>query len=128
MGSLSGGVRVQGLTQLVRDLQLLGVDVDDLKDTMSAIADKGARYAATFAPVRTGHLRDTIRGNRAKAKAVVTAGRARVPYAGPINYGWPARNIAASGFMQKADAKIQPEALAMLDQGIDAAITRRGLH
>lgn len=125
--AISGGVRVEGLNRLTRDLQALGLDIDDLKDAFADIADEGARLAAGFAPVRTGRLRSTIRGNRAKNKAVVAAGRGRTRYAGPINYGWPKRNIAPALFMQKADEAMQPKALARLDESITDAIHRRGL-
>lgn len=124
----SGGVRVTGLTAVVRALLELGLEVDDLKAAFSAIAAEGARRAAGFAPRRTGRLAADIRGNRAKSKAVVTAGRASVPYAGPINYGWPARNIAPAGFMQKADEAMQPFALKQLEDEINRQITRRGLR
>jgi len=122
------GVRVQGLNALTRDLQKLGAEVDDLKDVFGEIAKEGAELASSFAPVRTGRLRDTLRGNRAKNKAVITAGRARVPYAGAINYGWPARNITGALFMQKADAELSPRAVDMLDAGIDRIIERLGLN
>jgi len=122
------GVRVQGLNALTRDLQKLGAEVDDLKDVFGEIAREGAELASSFAPVRTGRLRDTLRGNRAKNKAVITAGRARVPYAGAINYGWPTRNITGAMFMQKADAELSPRAVDMLDAGIDRIIERLGLN
>lgn len=122
-----GSLRVTGIKELVRDLQALGVSVDDLKAAFSAIAAKGARYASAFAPHRTGRLAASIRGNKAKSKAVVIAGGARVPYAGAINYGWAARNIEASHFMQRADAVVAPEAVKQLEQEIAAQIARRGL-
>lgn len=125
--AVNGGVRIQGLNRMVRDLQALGLDVEDLKDAFAPIAAEGARLAAGFAPNRTGRLAASIRGNRAKAKAVVTAGRARVPYAGPINYGWRKRGIAPAMFMQKADEAMRPRALAELEQAINRKIRERGL-
>lgn len=58
----------------------------------------------------------------------MAAGKARVPYAGAINYGWPSRGIEASAFMQKADAEMRPIALEELERQINAAIRRRGLQ
>jgi hypothetical protein len=121
------GVRVEGLNALTRDLQKLGAEVDDLKDVFSSIAREGAELASSFAPKVSGRLAGTLRGNRAKSKAVVTAGRAAVPYAGAINYGWPVRNITGAMFMQKADAELSPRAVDMLDAGIDKIIHRLGL-
>lgn len=105
----------------------MGVEVDDLKAAFSKIADEGAQRAAAAAPVLSGALSGDIRGNRAKSKAVVTAGRSSLPYAGAINYGWPSRNIAAAGFMQAADQQMQPRALQMLEDEINQQIRRKGL-
>ena len=120
-------VRVDGLSAVTRALVGMGVEVEDLKDAFSSIASVGARIAAGFAPKLTGRLAGDVRGNRARNKAVIAAGRVSVPYAGPINYGWPARNIEAAGFMQRADQELQPYALRRLQQNIDAAVRRRGL-
>jgi len=123
----TGGVRVEGLSKLVRDLEAVGVGVDDLKDAFADIAAKGARLAASFAPQRTGALADSVRGNRAKSKAVVAAGSARVPYAGAINYGWPARNIKPVGFMQKADLAMRETAVTDLERAVERLIAAKGL-
>lgn len=124
---MASGVRVEGLNKLIRDLVALGVEVDDLKDAFSAISREASDAASSFAPKRTGRLAGTIRGNRAKNKAVVSAGRASVRYAGAINYGWPKRNIPASSFMQKADEAMRERTLVLIEQGLDEAIRRRGL-
>ena len=112
---------------MVRDLQKVGVDVADLKETFGDIAKEGANLAARYAPVQSGKLRKSIRGNKAKNVARVLAGRARVPYAGPINYGWKVRGIPPARFMQKADEALKPDALRMLEAGLDRAIRKAGL-
>ncbi len=140
---MASGVRVEGLTKLTRDLQALGVEVDDLKDAFADIADEGARLASGFAPKRSGHLAASVRGNRAKNKAVVRAGTKTVPYAGAVNYGWPAgkrawdnsrresggypRGIRASLFMQRADEAMKPKALDTLNKSITDIIRRKDL-
>jgi hypothetical protein len=121
------GFKVQGLREKVRDLQAAGAEVEDLKNAFGKIAARGADLGRGFIRSRTGRLAASVRGNRAKAKAVVTAGRASVPYAGPINYGWPKRNIEPRQFMQKADQQLRPYAEQQLDDEIQAAIRRRGL-
>ncbi len=137
------GFRVTGVTKLVRELEALGLEVDDLKDAFSEIADEGAKVAAAFAPRRSGDLADSIRGNRAKSKAVVTAGGKRTaPYAGAINYGWgtSAANYkhgryssgikgshAGAFFMQQADEVMRPRAISELEHAINRKIRERGL-
>jgi hypothetical protein len=122
-----GGVRVDGLREVVRGLEKLGLEVDDLKGAFAPIAEQGARIAAGFVRSKSGRLAGTLRGNRAKNKAVITAGRASVPYAGAQNYGWKRRNIDAQGFMQKADEMLQPRSLHLLENAINDAIRRSGL-
>ena len=125
----SEGLYVTGLTGVVKALIEMGLEVDDLKAAFSSIADEAASKAAQFAPRGpTGRLAGDIRGNRAKSKAVVTAGRRSVPYAGPINYGWARRNIEPSGFMQKTDEVMQPVAIRRLEEEINHQIARRGLR
>lgn len=127
MAGLSGGVRIENLRRVIKDLQTLGVEVDDLKEAFGSIASEAAEKAAQFAPKRTGRLAASVRGNKAKSKAVVTAGRARVPYAGAINYGWRKRGISPSEFMQRADAAMQDRAVQLLEDSINRAMSRRGL-
>lgn len=121
-------VRVENLTSTIRQLEALGVDVEDLKDAMAKIADYAAGIIKAHTPVGpTGRLQGDVRGNRAKSKAVVTAGRTSVPYAGPINYGWPAHNIGAAYFMQSADAEASAFGPRFLQVEISRLISRRGL-
>lgn len=120
-------MRVEGLREVVRGLEKLGVEVDDLKDAFASIADEGARLAAGFVHSRSGRLEGSLRGNRAKARAVITAGGARARYAGPQNYGWARRNIRAQGFMQKADAVLQTRSGVLIEGALNQAIRRSGL-
>lgn len=122
-----GSVQIDGLNKTIKGLQKAGVEVEDLKAAFADIASQVARLASSFAPKRSGNLRATIRGNKAKNKAVVTAGKARVPYAGPINYGWPRRGIAPALFMQRADAALAPQALRLLESGLDDALRKADL-
>ena len=128
MAGVYGGIRVDGLASVTRALLSMGLEVEDLKGAFAPIAAEGAQLAARYAPRLTGTLAGDIRGNRARSSAHVAAGRARVPYAGPINYGWAKHHITASGFMQRADREWQPFALRRLEQEINTQIRRRGLR
>lgn len=120
-------VRVDGLRQLVKELEGLGVDVADLKDAFGAIANRGAEVARGFTPKRTGRLAGTSRGNRSKNKAVVTVGKASAPYAKVINYGWPAHNIRPSDFARKTDEVMEPVAVTEITNSLQQIIRKRGL-
>ncbi|MDF1705066.1 MAG: hypothetical protein P1U38_09855 [Aeromicrobium sp.] len=123
-----GGVRVEGLSQAVRALKGLGLEVEDLKNAFATIAAEATELIASKTPRRSGRLAASVRGNRAQGKAVVRSGRASVPYAGPINYGWRKRNIEPSLFMQRGDVEYQPKAVQRLETELEAAITRKGLR
>jgi len=122
-------IKVTGISELNRDLRRLGIDIEDLKDAMSKLAAMGAKAATSLAPSRSGALAGSIRGNRAKSKAVVTAGRGRTSqYAGVINYGSPRRGIAPRPFMQQADRQISPRIIPTLTADIDRLIREKGLR
>lgn len=123
-----GGVRVEGLSKAVRALQGLGLEVDDLKNAFATIATEATEAIASKVPRRTGRLAGSVRGNRAKSKAVVRAGKKAVPWAGPINYGWRARGIEPSLFMQRGETEYTPKAVSRLEQELETAIRRKGLR
>lgn len=121
-------VHVEGLRETVRALERAGVEVNDLKDVFGGVAAEAADVARGFTPRRTGALQGSIRGNRAKNKAVVTFGKARVPYAGPIIYGWRKRNITGSRTLERTDAVMDGRAPQMLERGIARIIERYGFQ
>lgn len=98
-----------GVRQLRATLARAGADLSDLKAANAAAASTVAAAATARAPRRSGALASTVRGNRAVGKAVVMAGRASVAYAGPIHWGWPARDITAQPFV--SDAAVATEAV-----------------
>lgn len=121
-------VAVTGLKETVKNLERLGVEVDDLKDVFSALAREAAEINQNAAPRRSGKLQASVRGNRAKNKAVVSAGGARVPYARLINYGNPKRNIRPRYFMQEADRILGPRLDERLEQGLSEVIRKAGFE
>lgn len=120
----ASGTYVDGLRETVAALERVGVDAADLKTVFTAIGDMVREDAARLAPRQTGRLAASLKPTRTKNKAAVRAGSARVPYAGAINYGWPARGIPASRFLQRAiDADTQ-RAIDMMEAGLDEIITK----
>jgi hypothetical protein len=95
-------VTIKGVNEVIRSLKQYEGAVDDLKDANAAIGNKVAVTAKATAPFKTGSLSGTVRANRAMKKVQIKAGGARVPYAGVIEYGWPARNIEAQPYLRRA--------------------------
>lgn len=95
-------VTIKGVNEVIRSLKQYQGAVDDLKDANAAIGQKVSVTARATAPYLSGALSGTIRPNRAMKKVQIKAGGAAVPYAGVIEYGWPARNIEAQPFLRRA--------------------------
>ncbi|GIG64258.1 HK97 gp10 family phage protein [Phytomonospora endophytica] len=106
-------VDVIGAERLRISLRKAGAEVADLKNANAKAASMVAGAAASSAPRRTGRLAATVRGNRAVGKAIIRAGRASVPYALPIHWGWPARNIAPNPWVSEAARRLEPVWLAV---------------
>lgn len=102
---------ITGNREVAAMFKSLGLKSSDLSDVLSVIAAEVASDARGLAPRRTGRLAGDIRTSRSKTKALVLAGDAKVPYAGPVHYGWPRRHIAANLFLTKAaDSKAESSA------------------
>jgi len=101
-----------GLKELQQDMHRLG-DVESrkqLKETNKKAADLVAQGAIFYVPVgETGRLLGSIGARAGETWAEVKAGGASVPYAGPIHWGWPDRNIAPHKFIYKAADESQAE-------------------
>lgn len=111
-------VRIEGLGKTLRQLSKAGADANDMKALMHEIGMIVVRAAnPPVGPTR--RLKGSMRAGRGKTKAVVRAGGARIPYAGVVHYGWPARNIKAQPFYQTALAQQNGAVFARLERGID---------
>jgi HK97 gp10 family phage protein len=97
------GVKVKGLTAITKALRNVGVPNKEITDAAKRSADRVVNEAKTLAPVRSGALRDSIRiAARATGRVSISAGKASVPYANPIHWGWFKRNIKPQPFFIKA--------------------------
>jgi hypothetical protein len=102
------GVKVEGGRELRKALAALDPKMDDLKDAHARVAKIVEQAARGNAPRKSGRLANTIRGNRAKTRATVKAGGARVRYAGVIEWGWPKRHIEARHYLVNAAHDTEP--------------------
>ncbi len=116
-------VVVEGAAQLRRTLRQAGADMKILRDVNKAAAQVVASAAASSAPRRSGRLAGSIRAGATQRAGVVRAGRKSVPYAGPIHWGWPARNIRANPWLantaQATESRWVDEYMQQLERAID---------
>lgn len=123
-----GGFQVEGMREAIRDLEAAGVEIEDLKTAFGKVADTAADEISKNSPRRSGALAGNARASRAKNKAIVTVGGARVPYAGPIFYGWSARNIKPARTIEHTDAVMEHEAPRILDRELGRIFTKYGFN
>ncbi len=123
-------IRVEGGRELRRKFREAGDDMTDLKDLHKQLADDVAGTAKTKVPVRSGRLRNSIRGSGTKTAARVRAGNNRksgptsVPYAAPIHFGWSRRGIKPQPFLYEALDDRRQEVIDRYNDQIDSIIRK----
>jgi len=113
-------IEVEGAKELQQDLKALGDSLDDVP--MTKISDRYVQITQSLAPVDTGRLRASIRPSNKDNQA---GAEATAPYARFPNYG--TKYIRPQNFMGRADAILAAENLALIEQGVDDLIEKRGL-
>lgn len=103
-------VRIEGARTLRRTLRHAGVSAKDMRAANRAAGRIVADAAKGTAPKRSGRLARSVRpAGSTPSYAVVSAGtNGRVPYAGPIHWGWPARNIPAQPWLSDTARATEP--------------------
>lgn len=122
------GIRVDGLAPLRRDLKRVAGDLADLKAANARAIDTVIAEAGRNVPRRSGALAASLRGSKGANRATVLAGGARLPYAGPVHWGWPARNIEPQPFVVDAAHDTEPEWLGAYQDEINDALDRVNGH
>ena len=117
-------VRVEGLSAFIRAMKRAEVDLDELKDATQRAGEIVLAAATGRAPRRKGALASSGRASRTTRRAIVRFGSARVPYAGPIHWGWPRRGIAAHPFALDAAKATEPVWLAGYARDLEQIATK----
>lgn len=121
-------IEIQGLRELNRAFRRLGSDATtELKGVHGEGAKIVERRARQIVPIRTGTLKGTLRSSGTMRGANVKAGFARVPYAGPIHFGWRKRNIKPQPFLYDALDDRRAEVLRVYEQNLNRLIRKHDL-
>jgi len=120
-------IKTQGVKELRRELRKMGDDMQDLKELNLDVATLVSTRAKDIVPRRTGNLADTIRPSGTKTAGRVRAGFNRVPYAGVIHFGWPARRIEPQPFLYDALDQRRSEVLETYFKGVKKIQRKAGL-
>lgn len=116
-------VEIEGLAALIKALRAAEVELDDLKQANQAAGSVVLDASRPRAPQRTGALAASGRASRAARKATVVFGRASVPYANPIHWGWRARNIKPQPFVTEAVAATREDWLGAYERDIERVLS-----
>lgn len=125
---MTSGIEVDGARELRRALRQVEDGVSDLKTVHASTARIVEQRAEQLTPVRSGLLRSTVRSTGQASGGVIRAGYARVPYAGPIHFGWRARNIRPQPFLYDALDERRTQVFDAYRKQVDALIERHGLN
>lgn len=120
-------VKIEGLRHLTKALKAAqggakGSLTDALKDANKEAAEAVAKTARGEVPVVSGKLRDSIRAAGTLRAGIVRAGKAKVPYAGPIHFGWPSRHIIPNPFLYDALDKRKSDVIEIFVDRVEKVI------
>ena len=118
------GITVEGQRELRRSLRKAGDDLEDLKSVHAEAAKIAEGGARPITPVLSGELLGTVRSSGAKTSATLRAGKKRVPYAGPIHWGWPARGIEPRPFLAEGAKRTEPQWVEVFYQYVNKAMKK----
>jgi hypothetical protein len=144
MAVVSGGIQAEGLREAIRDAKALGLDTKGFNEANYEAAVTLIAAARPLVPVRSGRLLATLKPAKTKTYAAARAGTTKVPYAGPIHWGWAIvgashkgkltaggprsyRNIAPQPFFAKALGYTYEEILKNYDNAMKRLIVKHNL-
>ena len=102
----------------------MGADLRDLTAVHREAADKVQGEARARVPRLTGALSKTIKSRATKTSARVEAGSRLVPYAGPIHFGWPRRNIEPQPFLYDALESRRDQVVDVYEKRVSELVRR----
>jgi len=124
-------LRVENLRELQRRIRVVDKGLGPkLRLTNKSAAEVAKTGVDPLVPVKSGRLANSVGVVASQTSAAVKAGSAaRVPYAGVINFGWPAHNIEGAHFLEKGVAAREREIREKYDveirQFLDLIDTKR---
>lgn len=106
---------VKGVERLVSTLHRAADEMASMDAANSKAAAMIASQARSRAPRRTGRLAGSISADR-------TGITASAPYAGPIHWGWPSRNIDPQPFAMNAARATEAQWIRFYEDDIQKAL------
>jgi HK97 gp10 family phage protein len=112
-------VKVEGLDTFVSTMHKAEQQLQEMGDAHRQASAIIASAAAAAAPRRTGRLAGSVRASASAKQGMVEV---TAPYAGPIHWGWPSRNIDAQPFAMNAARSTEPQWIKFYEAEVQKAI------
>jgi len=125
---MAGAVVVKGVNEVKDLMSKFGNELENNLTLNKELSYELAQKASAIAPRLTGALASTVVGNPSEKKAQILAGSAAVPYAGVIEYGWPAKNKEAKPYLRTAVKENMGYIIARYENSIEEAIKKYNLN
>lgn len=119
-------IQVTGAREFRAALGKMGADLRDLTKLNKAAAQAVAETARDLAPRLTGRLAGSTRATATRVQGMVTVGGRTVPYAGPIIFGWPKRNISPNPFIYDALDERKDDVLDIYNRRVEELVRKVG--
>jgi len=128
-------IKIEGLSLFQRKLKALDAEAPKmLKTVQLAAAESALASILPLVPVgtgalgnETGALRASVRAGASRRSGYVKVGSAKVPYAGPIQFGWPAHNIEPQDFLYSGMLRAEPAIVREFVTGLAALLRTVGV-
>ena len=130
MAARAARVEVTGDKELRRALKRMDGSLGDLREVHRDAGQEVLTRANTLVPRKTGRLarsqRLSIRlaGGKSAGTRIIAGRGVSVPYAGPIHFGWRARNIEPQPWLYDALDDRREQVRKRYDEGV-AHLVRR---
>ena len=121
-------VSITGVKETQVVLQKLAKELESNIELNKELSTTLAQKASNMAPRLTGALASSVVGNPSAEKAQILAGSDAVPYAGVIEYGWPAKNIQARPYLTTAVNQNMGYIVEKYNDSIEKAIKKYDLN
>lgn len=121
------GVQTEGLRDLTRDLKAIDRKLprELNKGVREGVAKAVLPRAKELAPVRSGRLRESLRVGGTSNRVYI---RSALPYALPVHWGWPARNIRRNPFIQQAVEERLDDVVEAMGDAVEDLARRHGFR
>lgn len=128
LGDRGGKIEISGLKEAQKALRTLSKESrDKMKETHRKAGQIIVEAATPLVPRETGALLASIKSAPLQRQGRVRLGSAALPYAGPIHFGWPARNIKPNPFIYEVLDGRRAEVSRLYEDRINQLIKQNDL-